>query len=236
MILKKPLKWISLNQAFGHEFITPDHPKGFYSDMGLLGHNGEDYRASTGAEVFASHDGDVVWAGSGGYGVLVYLRGKDEKLGYYKTNYAHLKAVNVLNGQQVKAGDLIGWADNTGPSTGPHLHFGLLPLNNDMSSAKYPNNGYFGWVDPAPYLDPDFFKLPIDLRYGNPRNWNTYLQEVKAVGVLSKVLRRLPKDKETIAMVYGGWRAEDIANVAMWEPISFLSRSEYLLGKPVYHF
>lgn len=43
------------------------------------------------------------------------------------TEYEHLmyKGVNVIVGQKVKAGELIGFSGNTGLSGGPHLHFEL---------------------------------------------------------------------------------------------------------------
>lgn len=39
------------------------------------------------------------------------------------TLYAHLDEVVVHNGQQVKEGELIGYSDNTGNSTGNHIHY-----------------------------------------------------------------------------------------------------------------
>ena len=45
-----------------------------------------------------------------------------------KTIYWHLiKEIPVKVGQKVQAGDVVGYADNTGFSTGDHLHFGLKP-------------------------------------------------------------------------------------------------------------
>jgi murein DD-endopeptidase MepM/ murein hydrolase activator NlpD len=43
--------------------------------------------------------------------------------GGYETMYAHLSSINVVRGQQVNRGDLLGALGSTGLSTGPHLHF-----------------------------------------------------------------------------------------------------------------
>lgn len=62
------------------------------------------------------------------------------------------------SGIQIKRGDLLGYADNTGLSTGDHLHFGLKPVLS-ANEAPFtwttvnPNNGYLGAIDPTPYLD-----------------------------------------------------------------------------------
>ena len=58
---------------------------------------------------------------------------------------------NVVLGQQVKQGDLLGHGDNTGWSTGSHLHFGMKLLNANGEVINR-NNGYDGAVDPLKYL------------------------------------------------------------------------------------
>ena len=139
--------------------------------MGLLGHNGIDFHAPDSTEVYASHDGRVTYAGydgAGGLGVVIrttekfdYYRpdtGKFEP-SYYKTIYWHLKkdTIKVTGGQTVKAGDLIALADNTGRSTGAHLHYGVKPIykgENDWTWWNWEQeNGYYGAIDPAPYFN-----------------------------------------------------------------------------------
>lgn len=54
-----------------------------------------------------------------GYGNYVVIRHHNG----LETVYGHLDKILVKNGQDVKAGDVIGLGGNTGRSTGPHLHF-----------------------------------------------------------------------------------------------------------------
>jgi murein DD-endopeptidase MepM/ murein hydrolase activator NlpD len=104
---------------------------------GVYYYGGIDWGCPQGTPVRASADGLVKKvARSGiGYGRAVYLLHADG----FTTIYAHLSEINVVSGQNVKAGDLIGLSGNTGNSTGPHLHFEL------RDERGYP-------VDPAPYL------------------------------------------------------------------------------------
>ncbi len=83
-------------------------------------HSGLDLKARYKQAVFATANGYVEFAGwSAGYGKLVVIR---HKYGY-KTYYGHLSKIRVKKGQWVKAGTVIGYAGNTGRSTGVHLHY-----------------------------------------------------------------------------------------------------------------
>ncbi len=85
------------------------------------GHLGIDIAAGMGMGIFAADSGVVVFAGwsNVGYGYMVMI---DHGNGY-QTLYAHLSQVNVVCGQSVFQGQLIGLAGSTGNSSGPHLHF-----------------------------------------------------------------------------------------------------------------
>ena len=44
----------------------------------------------------------------------------------FRSYYAHLDSVCVLEGETVSASQKIGESGNTGHTTGPHLHFSLM--------------------------------------------------------------------------------------------------------------
>lgn len=100
------------------------------------GHNGIDYGLPQGTPVLAAADGEVWKDGldSTGYGNCVILK-HDWNAG---TVYAHLRNWNVIPGQKVKAGDIIGYSGNSGNSTGPHLHFEYRLKYDDWKSATDP--------------------------------------------------------------------------------------------------
>lgn len=86
-------------------------------------HRGLDLRAETGAAVAAVDSGVVMYAGwnDWGYGNLVVI---DHGNGW-ESVYAHLSQWNVVCGQSVNQGEVIGLAGATGRASGPHLHLEL---------------------------------------------------------------------------------------------------------------
>ncbi|MBN2502526.1 MAG: peptidoglycan DD-metalloendopeptidase family protein [Anaerolineales bacterium] len=100
-------------------------------------HPAIDIAGSEGNAVFASDGGVVVFAGesSFGYGNLIVI---DHGTGW-QSAYAHLQTVNVLCGQSVTQGTVIGTVGNTGNSYGAHLHF---ELRSDL----------YGKINPLDYL------------------------------------------------------------------------------------
>lgn len=94
----------------------------YFRDMRNPAHGGLDIDLRTGDPVYAADGGVIIfagWWGGAGYGNLVVI----DHLNGWKTWYAHLSQANVVCGQQVFAGDVIGLGGSTGWSTGPHLHF-----------------------------------------------------------------------------------------------------------------
>jgi murein DD-endopeptidase MepM/ murein hydrolase activator NlpD len=83
-------------------------------------HSGMDFRAPVGFPAKATASGVVVKAGwNGGYGRMVEI---DHGNGY-STRFAHLSQIDVVEGQKIKIGDVIGNVGSSGRSTGPHLHY-----------------------------------------------------------------------------------------------------------------
>lgn len=137
MPLRKPFDGnFRITQLFGK---NPQN----YAQFGLKGHEGIDYGIPNGIPILAAYDGTVAEAGLqrqyGNYVKLVH--------GWGETVYAHLEKFSVGEGDKVKAGDVIGHSDNTGNSTGSHLHFGMRinPYSRD--------DGWAGFSDPLPYLN-----------------------------------------------------------------------------------
>lgn len=105
-------------------------------------HSGVDIPVTTGTEIFSSTNGiikEVSESLTKGLGVVVY-----DPLQRCKTLYWHLRDFPVKVGDHVKAGDLIGYSDNTGYSKGPHLHWELKLTDEQGNSLNS--------VDPMPYL------------------------------------------------------------------------------------
>ncbi len=85
-------------------------------------HTGIDLAASSGTPIYACAGGTVQyvgWYGGGGQTVIVN-HGNG-----VRTMYEHMSAYAVSQGQQVGAGDVVGYVGSTGNSTGPHLHLNV---------------------------------------------------------------------------------------------------------------
>lgn len=83
-------------------------------------HAGMDIDGERGDLVVAPANGTVLKAGwTGGYGNMVEI---DHGNGL-TSRYGHLSKVEVLAGDAIQRGQLLGLVGSTGRSTGPHLHY-----------------------------------------------------------------------------------------------------------------
>lgn len=117
------------------------HP--FYKVLKM--HNGMDFTAPTGTEIFSTGDGYVVEvnAAQRGYGYHVII---DHGFGF-STLYAHMSKIIVREGQRVKRGMVIGYVGNTGTSVAPHLHYEVHKNGQPVNPIHY----YFNDLTPEQY-------------------------------------------------------------------------------------
>ncbi|MGC8758179.1 MAG: peptidoglycan DD-metalloendopeptidase family protein [Caldisericaceae bacterium] len=103
----------------------------YYAQQGkwYLGHLGEDYGAPEGTPVLAIAVGKVVVAQPDkypgqkiGWGNVVVLQHTLDNGQVLYSQYAHLQQINVIVGEDVRRGQLIGTVGHSGNATGPHLH------------------------------------------------------------------------------------------------------------------
>ncbi|MGW2560578.1 M23 family metallopeptidase [Streptomyces sp. NPDC001514] len=101
-------------------------------------HTGQDFAVPIGTPVRSIGAGRVVSVScGGGFGIQVVV---EHSNGWY-SQYAHLAAITVDQGEWVRTGQWVGQAGTTGNSTGPHLHF-------EVRLTPYLGSG----VDPVPWM------------------------------------------------------------------------------------
>lgn len=159
-IIFQPVKPFILHQKFGEndacvdiatgkKVITADGnnpPAGYRSLYGPKGHTGIDLRAYHGQPVYCAQDGVVDQIDTqerSGLDVRVVSTVGAKK---YRHIYEHLLGYQPKKGDTLKVGDLIGWADNTGYSSGDHLHFQF----EEWIGNKWVQ------IDPLPYMEDRF--------------------------------------------------------------------------------
>lgn len=98
-------------------------------------HTGVDFALKPGNPIYATGDGVVesVKFEFFGYGNSVVI---DHGFGY-KTRYAHLKSIGVVEGMKVKRGECIGESGNSGRSSGPHLHYEVIYKDRHVNPSNY---------------------------------------------------------------------------------------------------
>lgn len=126
----------------------------YYKQFGLAGHEGLDCVPVDGERaICAVEDGivvrDVDDPKSGAYGIYCVVLNKQTKRAWW---YCHMSQNNTSIGQEIKRGDVLGTMGGTGNVTGDHLHLGIRYADENGNATNI-DNGYKGFVDPAPVLN-----------------------------------------------------------------------------------
>jgi len=144
----------------GHDYLYYD------------GHDGYDY-GLTYEPVAAAAPGTVMWANWLDPSCHTCLSGLTIEINHgngLMTFYGHLSRLDVVRGQYVRRGQVIGLSGSTGTATGPHLHFGVYYINGSGPVDPY------GWSSSAP--DPWSIDLGDLWLSGSPRYANVPLPAV----------------------------------------------------------
>ncbi|MGY2005635.1 peptidoglycan DD-metalloendopeptidase family protein [Nocardia gipuzkoensis] len=110
-------------------------------------HRGVDLAAPDGTPIFSVSDGRVVAAGpASGFGNWIVVDSVDTNGRSYSAVYGHMwdSGVLVRPGDTVTAGQHIGAVGSAGESSGPHLHFEIVPGGRFTGGRQ---------IDPLPWLD-----------------------------------------------------------------------------------
>ncbi len=158
-ILMWPLDSVHITQYFGNTDFSTQNPQ-IYNGKG---HNAIDLRASPGTPVRSARGGVVRGAGNtdltcpgASYGKWVFI---DHDNGL-STIYAHLATYLVGQGEKVSQGQVIGYSDTTGYSTGPHLHFGVY-ASAGAKITSFPSISCKGKVYTMPVADLSAYLNPL---------------------------------------------------------------------------
>lgn len=160
--LHRPLKQFIVNQKFGQNNACVDNatsrnvitcdgnnpPAGYRSLYGSVGHLGVDLAAYHGMEVYCILDGVVDSIDTelrSGLDMRIVSEYGGKK---YRHIYEHLMGYQPKIGDRVRVGQLVGWANNSGWSSGDHLHLQFEEWDGDT------------WIpiDPLPYMSDKFAK------------------------------------------------------------------------------
>ena len=135
-----------ITQTYG---ANPSYYGQFYIyGVKMKGHEGIDWATPVGVKILAPFDGVVLRAGwqndFPNYGNAVCLWDSVQKCAVW---YAHLSEVHVAVGNNIKKGFVMGKTGNSGNSTGPHLHFGIVETDAN-GNRLHQYDGWGGFINP----------------------------------------------------------------------------------------
>ena len=124
--------------TFDLEFISPvdtliTSPYGkkrFINDAPRSPHLATDIRGKEGTPIVAPKDGRAVLVANHFYGGNIVIL---DHGGGLLSSYSHMQKHNILEGDVVKKGTVIGFVGSTGRVTGPHLHWTIYLNENRIN-------------------------------------------------------------------------------------------------------
>ena len=124
------------NDAYGKGYFGASRNRG-------RKHRGIDILAPIGEPVLAAKSGRTAFSGDGkGYGDLIEIVHSDG----LRTRYAHLSRREIVEGDWVEKGSVIGRSGRTGnavnPHIKPHLHFEIRDADHALDPGQ-------SWLDPT---------------------------------------------------------------------------------------
>mgnify|MGYP001565053707 CR=1 FL=1 len=151
--ITRPIEPFELTQGFG---VNPQN----YAKFGLKGHNGWDLKTKWpdtpkgNRYILSSWLSKFYGSGNeGNYGYGLYFEVTVQLYNLYKLTNAHCSSFESF--QERKEAETMGISDNTGNSTGSHLH--LTVKRGKIINGKFVydngNNGFFGAVNPQEFFD-----------------------------------------------------------------------------------
>jgi murein DD-endopeptidase MepM/ murein hydrolase activator NlpD len=181
MKIYRALKTDWKTQGYGKDGTIPGMIPA-YNKMGLNYHNGVDWACYLKEPIYWNFDrrGIVNYTQNdlnAGVGVDVLVTYPE---GAYKVQMWHfaMDGLVVKAGDVLESGQLIGYGNSTGFSTGNHLHFGMKPQLIGPDGNYYTPNkddGMLGCIDPMPFYENVFI---VDL-----------MNNLQAqVGILQKII------------------------------------------------
>jgi murein DD-endopeptidase MepM/ murein hydrolase activator NlpD len=148
-----------LSRPIGSDSVNWPIPTYLYGNTDVViesAHSGVDFAAPLDTPIMAGGSGKVVFAGYGlalgkgnvedPYGIAVVIRHDFSYYGYtILTVYAHMNSTVVVEGQTVEQGQIIGYVGNTGNTTGPHVHYEVRLVKDDVYYVQNP----VLWMSPS---------------------------------------------------------------------------------------
>jgi len=166
-------------------------PFGAIDNVHVIPHQGVDLATPMDTPITSPEGGIVeriTHDGSVSFGNAVWIREPDG----YRIVFAHLNHIEVHRGDRIHVGDLIGLSGNSGHSTGPHLHIGVLSPTDK-------------WVDPDKYLS---WQNWFHLKSNSLKNAEDDYVGSHVEGWIGQIVKDLARD-------FGEWALHEVAPVAL---------------------